>query len=141
MSTSPKPGSSSLLLHRFAPLMARFGRPAGGHKRWSADLSHIRSFRTIDRSARRRAHRPRPNLSHSPLLNDGQNAPWDYQARDWTSVKSSRAPGRGTFGVVSTGLSQINRALNLIPKRAEQRQSDNLSSKPVIRPEYRLCTA
>jgi len=27
---------------------------------------------------------------------------------------------------VSTGLSQINRALNLIPKRAEQRQSDNL---------------
>ncbi len=26
---------------------------------------------------------------------------------------------------MSTGLSQINRALNLIPKRAEQRQSDN----------------
>jgi Cdc6-like AAA superfamily ATPase len=27
---------------------------------------------------------------------------------------------------VSTGLSQMNRALNLIPKRAEQRQSDRL---------------
>lgn len=36
------------------------------------------------------------------------------------------SPNLIPYGFVSTGLSPINRALNLIPKRAEQRQSDQL---------------